>query len=185
MEDREIVELYWQRDETAIAETDAKYGGFCRRIAENLLGIREDAEECVNDVYSEAWSSMPTERPERLRPWLGRVARNISIDRWRQNHAQKRYAGMESLLSELEECVPAPCSVERAVEAYDLGRVIDRWLLTLPDDDRSLFLRRYWNGERLKTLAAEQGVPAGRLAQRMLRLRRSLKSELEKEGIIL
>ncbi len=107
MEDPQIVELYWQRDETAIAETDAEYGGFCRRIAQNLLGIREDAEECVNDVYGEAWSSMPTERPEKLRAWLGRVVRNISIDRWRQNHAQKRYAGMESLLSELDECVPA------------------------------------------------------------------------------
>ena len=99
MQDSDIVALYWQRDERAIAETDRKYGGLCRTIAMNLLGVREDAEECVNDTWLEAWNSMPEQRPERLQAWLGRVVRNLSISRWRRDHRQKRYAGLALLLT--------------------------------------------------------------------------------------
>jgi len=185
MEDRQIVALYWQRDERAIGETEAKYGAFCRALAQNLLKIREDAEECVNDTWHAAWRAMPTARPERLGPWLGRVVRNLAIDRWRRDHRQKRYDGMEALLSELEDCVPAPADVEREIEARELGRSIDRWLGTLTEADRALFVRRYWSGERLAALAAEEDIPAGRLAGRLARLRQRLKTELEKEGISL
>ncbi len=185
MEDREIVALYWQRDERAIAETDAKYGAFCQSLALHLLGVREDAEECVSDTWREAWDSMPTQRPEKLRPWLGRVVRNLSISRWRREHAAKRYAGVTLMLDELEECVPAPNSPEREIEAAELGAVIDRWLGTLPEADRTLFVRRYWNGEPLNALAAEQGLAPKKLAGRMYRLRQSLKTALEQEGITL
>ena len=183
MEDSRIVALYWARNEEAIARTQEKYGAFCLSVARNLLSQIEDAEECVNDAYREAWDSMPTQRPERLRPWLGRVVRNLSIDRWRRDHAKKRYAGMELLLSELEDCVPAPDTAERTLEAKELGAVIGAWLQTLREEDRTLFLRRYWNGEALNDLAREFGIPAAKLAQRMLRLRRSLKAKLEQEGI--
>ena len=87
MEDSQIVALYWQRDEAALRETDARYGTFCRAVALNLLGIRQDAEECVNDTYLAAWNAMPTQRPRALRAWLGRVVRNIAVDRWRRAHA--------------------------------------------------------------------------------------------------
>ena len=107
MEDSEIITLYWNRDERAIAETSTKYGSFCQRIAQNILTVREDAEECVSDTYQQAWTSIPPLRPQRLRPWLGRVVRNLAINRWRRNHAQKRYAGLEALFSELEECIPS------------------------------------------------------------------------------
>ena len=90
MEDRVIIELYWQRDERAIAETAAKYGVFCHTIAMNLLGQREDAEECVNDTWHTAWMSIPPQRPSRLRAWLGRVVRNLALGLWNRNHAQKR-----------------------------------------------------------------------------------------------
>ena len=113
MEDAQIVAPYWARDEAAVAETDAAHGRFCRAMAQNLLGIAADAEECVNDTYLAAWSAMPTERPARLRPWLGRVVRNIAVDRWRHDHAGKRYAGVQLLLDELEDCVPDPGTVER------------------------------------------------------------------------
>ncbi len=183
MEDHEIVALYWERDESAIRETDRKYGGFCQKIALNLLGIREDAEECVSDTYLAAWNAMPVQRPALLRSWLGRVVRNLSVDRWRKSRAQKRYAGMELLLSELDECVPSPMTVERAAEAREIGDAIDRWLRTLKEEDRDLFLRRYWNGDRLDELARERGMSQNTLAQRMRRLRLSLKDVLEKEGV--
>ena len=185
MEDREIVALYWRRDERAITETDRKYGGLCRAIAMNLLSVREDAEECVNDTWLQAWNSMPEQRPERLRAWLGRVVRNLSISRWRAAHRQKRYAGIELLLSELDECVPSPDDTQRTVELNELSTLIDGWLRTLSEEDRTLFLRRYWNGEQLAALAAERNIAPGSLAQRMHRLRAGLKTKLEQEGIVL
>ena len=185
MEDAQIVELYWQREEQAIRETDAKYGSFCLKIALNLLSVREDAEETVNDTWQEAWNSMPTQRPTLLRPWLGRVVRNLSIDRWRRDHARKRFDGLTVLLEELEECVPAPRTVEQEIETAELGRIIDRWLGTLGKEDRTLFVRRYWNGETLKDLASGFGIPAKRLAGKMFRLRQSLRTVLEQEGITL
>ncbi|MDO4845211.1 MAG: sigma-70 family RNA polymerase sigma factor [Oscillospiraceae bacterium] len=182
MEDSRIVALYWERSERAITETDAKYGGFCRSVARNLLGSREDAEEVVNDTYHEAWNSMPEARPTKLGAWLGRVVRNLSIDRWRRDHRQKRFAGIETLLSELDDCVPARETTEQAADAAELGRTIDAWLRTLPEADAALFLRRYWNGDALVELARECGETANKLAQRMYRLRLRLKRALEEEG---
>ncbi len=185
MEDTQIIDLYWQRDETAIAETDRKYGPFCGSIALNLLGVREDAEECVSDTWHQAWLSMPPQRPDKLKAWLGRIVRNLSINRWRRNHAQKRYGGVEQLLSELEDCVPSPQSMEKELEDAELGELISRWLKLLPQEDRVLFTRRYWHGAALKDLAEERDIPPAKLAQRMYKLRLSLKSALEKEGVYL
>ena len=106
MEDTQIIDLYFARDERAIEETDAKYGRFCLTLAKNILTLPSDAEECVNDTYLHAWNAMPPERPRLLKGWLGRVVRNLSLDRWRHAHAAKRYAGMDVLLSELDDCVP-------------------------------------------------------------------------------
>ncbi len=183
MEDDQIIDLYWQRNEKAIVETDQKYGAFCRAIAMNLLGSREDVEECVSDAYHQAWMLMPPERPDRLKAWLGRIVRNISINLWHRNHAQKRYNGTQQMLSELEDCIPSPRNVEKELEDAELGKAINRWLLSLPMEDRVLFVRRYWHGIALNDLAKEWGIPSGRLAQRMYRLRLGLKKALEKEGI--
>lgn len=183
MEDSRIIELYWQRDENAIAETELKYGAFCHSVAFNLLSVHEDAEECVCDTYHQAWLLMPPQHPVRLKAWLGRIVRNISINLWHKNHAQKRYGGMELIMDELEDCIPSPQNVELELEAAELGEVISAWLLTLPQTDRVLFVRRYWHGVALNELAKEWGIPSGKLAQRMLRLRQGLKSALEKEDI--
>jgi RNA polymerase sigma-70 factor (ECF subfamily) len=185
MEDSEIVALYWQRDERAIAETDGKYGLFCRSLARNLLDSPEDAEECVSDTWLEAWNSMPEERPALLRPWLGRAVRMNAIDRWRRAHRQKRFGGVETLVLELEDCVPAPSDPQKALEAAELGRLLETWLQSLGREERRLFLRRYYNGEALKDLAAAEGIPPALLAQRMRRLRLRLKAFLEKEGVTL
>ena len=185
MEDGAIIDLYWQRSEQAIEETRTKYGGYCYGIAMNLLRIHEDAEECVSDVWHAAWNAMPPQRPGSLRAWLGRVTRNLSMGRWNRDHRQKRFSGMAELLEELSECVSSPDTAEGALEAEELRRVLDGWLAGLRKADRVLFLRRYWYGLSLQELALREGTTPAKLAQRMLRLRQSLRKALEKEGIIL
>ena len=182
MEDSEIVELYWRRDESAISETEEKYGALCRSVARNILGTTEDVEECVNDALHQAWTSIPPQRPEKLGAWLGKVTRNLALNVWKRDRAQKRQGGMTALLDELTECVPGPAAVERELEQKELSAAIDRWLRGRPREDRTLFLRRYWYGVELRELATERGVSPNRLAQKMFRLRRSLKQTLEKEG---
>ena len=182
MEDSQIIGLYFKRDEDAISETEGKYGAFCHGIALNILSISADADECVNDVYLQAWNSIPPQKPDKLGAWLGKVVRNIAFNLWKKNHRQKRYAGMEQLLSELEDCIPSPIPVEREMEEQELTGAINAWLVSLPKNDRILFMRRYWNGETVAALAQENGMSPANMAKRMYRLRKNLKSKLEKEG---
>ena len=111
MNDMEIIEMYFRRDENAIRQTEIKYGVFCRSLAYNILQIHEDAEECVNDTYLKAWNSIPPNEPVYFRGWLGRVVRNLSLDLWRKNHRKKRYAGIEEIFEELDECIPSSSHV--------------------------------------------------------------------------
>ena len=161
MEDTVIIALYWERNERAIEETREKYGGYCYGIAMNLLHSPEDAEETVSDTWHAAWNAIPPEKPSSLRAWLGRVVRNLSLSRWNRE------------------------PVESALEEKELAAALDAWLGKLSREDRRLFLRRYWYGTPLQQLAKERGLSPARLAQKMLRLRRSLKTALEKEGISL
>ena len=183
MEDVQIIDLYWLRDERAIGETDAKYGSFCHRIAMNILHSFQDSEECVSDAYGRCWDTMPPQRPASLRAYLGVIIRNLSISRYRASRAQKRFSGAEVLLSELTDCVPAPESVQRTVEAGELGQLISDWLAGLDGESRALFIRRYWNGDPVKDLAGELGVRPNALTKRLLRLREGLRVHLEREGV--
>ena len=182
MQDAQIVELYWNRDERAITESDIHYGAYCRRIAASILPSKEDAEECVNDTWHRTWNCVPPQRPNSLAAFFGRIIRNLSISRFRANRAQKRFGGLSVLLSELDECVPSNESVEREIEGKLLAEVVDSWLAGLLPDDRVLFLRRYWFGDAVNALAKECGATQNQMAQRMLRLRKDLKSKLEQEG---
>ena len=179
MEDAEIIRLYYARDEDALGRTEEKYGSFCRQIAVSLLSRREDAEECVNDTWLAAWRAIPPARPRSLRAFLGRIVRNLAISRWRADHTQKRDTGLEALLSELEDCLPAPDTVEQAAERAELGRAVSKWLRTLPAEDARLFIRRYWYGDGVKDLAAELGCTPNQISQRLLKLRRALRAVLE------
>ena len=183
MEDHLIVGLYWKRDESAITESQRKYGGFCHRIAESILVVREDAEECVSDTWVRAWNSMPPQKPDSLRAFLGRIVRNLSISRYRAEHAKKRYAGMELLLSELGECVPVAGSVEEAVDASELSRYLSDWLRTLPELERRIFVCRYWNGETVRELARWSYMSSSAVQRTLTRLRNQLRAHLEREGI--
>ena len=145
MEDREIVNLYWERNSNAIKETASKYGGYCKAIAKNILGNNEDAEECVNDTYLNTWNSIPPNRPNVLSTYLGKITRNLSFDRFRQRHADKRGGGeIELVLDELGECVSGADSVEQKVEKKELIRAINSFLDTLSQEKCNIFLCRYW-----------------------------------------
>ncbi len=185
MDDHEIIELYWQRDEEAIVQTGQKYGSFCQSIAMNILSVREDAEECVNDTYQKAWTTIPPERPIAFCTWLGRIVRNLSINRYHFNRAKKRCWGADQLLSELEECIPDKQTTEGTIETQELSRVISDWLDSIPRQDRTLFIRRYWNGEGLQKLAEESGISPDKIAGRMFRLRKRLKTYLSEKEVVL
>ena len=185
MEDKQIVALYWKREERAITASEEKYGPVCRSVSYNILQSRPDAEECVNDTWHRAWNTMPPQRPNSLRAYLCRIVRNLSIDRWRQRYSAKRGGGMEALVLELEECVPAVPSAEEQWEAQEVARAVERWLQALDEEERDLFLRRYWCGEAVKELATGLGCSSNGLAQRLRRLRQSLRQALEKEGVVL
>lgn len=145
MEDREIVNLYWERNSNAIKETASKYGGYCKAIAKNILGNNEDAEECVNDIYLNTWNSIPPNRPNVLSTYLGKITRNLSFDRFRHRHADKRGGGeIELVLDELGECVSGADSVEQEVGKKELIRAINSFLDTLSQEKCNIFLCRYW-----------------------------------------
>lgn len=185
VEDKQIIDLYFQRNETAIAETATKYGAFCQKIAVNILSVHEDAEECVNDTYHSVWNQIPPTNPCSFRAFLGRITRNLSISRFRAMRAKKRYNGMELMLSELEECIPSSHSVEQTIEAKELSIYISDWLYMQAEKDAMLFIRRYWHGDSVQDLAKKSGTTAAKMAQTMLRLRKSLKAYLEQKGVTL
>lgn len=182
MDDIHIISLYRRRDEQAIAETRRKYGSYCHKIAMNLLGSREDAEECVSDALYAAWQQIPPLIPQSLRAFLGRVTRNLSVSRYRSYKAKKRSCGMEELLSELSDCLPDGSSLEDRVDSRALTGIITRWLDELPPRDRELFVRRYWFCDSLSDIAAEMEETPQGLSQRTFQLRKLLKQRLEKEG---
>lgn len=185
MEDREIIYLYNHRDERAIRESHKKYGGMLHRIALNILSNQWDSEEIVNDTYNKSWEAIPPDQPQYLGAYLGRISRNLSINMWKKQRAQKRYDGGDILLSELGECIPGNLGVESTVEFKELVDTINKWLGTLDQDQRILFIRRYWFADNVKSLAKETGTSANKMAGRLYRLRQSLKEKLEKEGIYL
>ena len=183
MEDSQILALFLARDEAAIAETQQKYGALLMNIAQNLLGSAQDAEECLNDALAAAWEETENTLPEKLRPWLVRIVRNKAVSLWRRNHTQKRSFGMETLFSELEDCIPAAENIEEAFEQSDLSERIGSFLMRQTESERSAFLRRYFLGESLGVIAASQGISAKKLANRLFSLRRKLRKYLEKEDL--
>ena len=183
MEDGQIIELYWDRDQRAIQETDGKYGRLLHRIAWNLLQSREDSEECVSDTYLRAWEAIPPARPAAFRTWLGHITRNLSLDRWKAERTQRRGGGAEILLGELEECVPDLRGVERQLEDQEIASLISAFLRRLPAESRRVFLRRYWYGQDLADIATEQGCGVGKVKSSLFRTRKALRAYLEEEGI--
>lgn len=184
MEDSQIVDLYWAREERAIGETERKYGSYCRSIARSILKNPEDEEECISDTWLRAWNAMPDARPSILSSFLGRITRNLSFDRYKAAHTDKRGGGnLPAALDELAECVAAPGGVELELEGRELSRAIDAFLRTLPERECSIFLRRYWFVDGVQEIALRFGMKENSVKSILFRTREKLRKYLEKEGI--
>ncbi|MDO4540281.1 MAG: sigma-70 family RNA polymerase sigma factor [Syntrophomonadaceae bacterium] len=184
MGDQEIIELFWQRDEDAVAQSQRAYGAYCFTIAHNILMDREGAEECVNDTWLRAWNSMPPQRPGRLSAFFGRITRNLALDRYAAKRAYKRGGGeMELVLEELDHCIAAADTVGQAIDEAELARCINRFLHTLPARERNIFLCRYWDVSPLKDIATKYGLREANVKASLYRSREKLRAFLEKEGI--
>ena len=180
MEDQKIVELYWERSESALEETRKKYGRYCHSIAYRILNSDPDAEECVNDTYLRAWESMPPQKPTFLQGFLGAITRNLALNRYDYNRAGKRDA-LQTIAQEYWESVPS--GELPLVEQIELRRVINAFLATLPPKTRTVFLRRYWYACPIREIAQGMGMSESNVKVMLHRTRQAFKEYLEKEGI--
>ena len=186
MDDKQIVDLYWERSETAISETSKKYGKYCRYIAFNILRNDENSEECVNDTYLRAWNSIPPNRPSALKTFLGKITRNLSLDRYEMLKADKRNNGQIPLVfEELQECLSASDNNENIIEEIAITDILNRFLASLSLEQRKVFMRRYWYLSPIKDIAAEYGMSESKVKMSLFRSRNELKSMLETEGVFI
>ena len=181
MNDENIVALFWNRDESAVAEAQKQYGDYCLYIADNVLHDARDAEECVDDALLAAWNSIPPNRPESFRVYLGTLVRNAALDRWRRGNAKKRKQASVSSLEELQELASA-CDVEQTVGANELSRLITEYLNTLGEIERSVFVRRYWCYESIESICERYGFGKSKVKMMLKRMRDDLAAYLKKEG---
>ena len=183
MEDNEIMDLYWKRDESAIQETDHKYHGYCFSIADHIIGSHEDAEECVNDTWLNTWNAIPPERPSMFQTWLGKVCRNLSINVYEKMHAQKRGSGeTEAAADELAEVLSNGMDSEKELDAVYLKDSINAFLSQEYKQARIFFVQRYWYMLSVKEIAEENHTGESRVKMRLSRTRSRLKDYLREEG---
>lgn len=183
MEDSAIVQMYWNRDEKAIAATSEKYGPYCSTIAMNILGNEEDAEECVNDAYLSAWNSIPPHKPKQLSTFIGKIVRNLSITLYRKNKAKKRGSGQTAVvLDELAELISDKNSPEELLDTKLLAKCINEFLSTLPAKKRIIFVCRYWYADSVKDIADRCGMTEGNVSVSLNRLRTKLHRFLLESG---
>lgn len=185
MDDNQIIDLYFRRSEEAITQTDAKYGKLCYSIAYNVLSSREDSEESVSDTYMAAWNQIPPTRPRYFPGFLGKIVRNLSINRWESMRAQKRGGGQTVLaLEELGECVDGSSSVEDVCQCRELTAAYQKFIRELPEVQRNVFLRRYFFLDPIAVIAADFGFSQSKVNSMLSRTRSRLKQNLQKEGYL-
>ena len=184
MDDKSIIELFRKRDESAISETDAKYGGYIYTVSYNILRNKEDTEECKNDTYLDTWHSIPPANPSVLSAFLAAIARRISIDMLRHKNAAKRGGG-ETVLSmtELDECIPSGKSINEELENERIAKVISEFLSSLPTDECDVFMRRYWYFDTVDEICNAYGLGKSKVKTMLMRTRRKMRVYLEKEGV--
>ncbi|MBR4304422.1 MAG: sigma-70 family RNA polymerase sigma factor [Clostridia bacterium] len=186
MDDAKIVQLYWDRNQLAIPVTADKYGSYCASIARNILGSREDAEECVNDTWLQAWNSMPPHRPALLSAFLGKIVRNLSFNRHKHNTAAKRGGGeVSAVLDELSQLVSGKDDVHQQLEHKEITRAVNAFLLTLPQDKRGIFIRRYWHTDSISAIASRYNMKENAVSVTLNRLRKKLGDYLKERGLYL
>ena len=185
MDDSRIIDLYWSRSERAISETDQKYGKYCYSIAYNILTNNEDAEESVSDTYMAAWKAMPPRRPAVLATFLGKITRHLSIDRWRSQNRYKRGGGEIILaLEELEDCIADNRTMEKVYERKRMALTFNRFLESLPETERWIFLCRYWYLDSVSDIANYYGFSNSKVTSMLHRTRKKLRAVLQKEELL-
>ena len=183
MDDNDIIQLYWDRDESAIVFTSEKYGHYCKAVAKNILNSDEDAEECVNDTYLKAWNSMPMMWPKQLAVYLGKITRNLSFNKYKHIRAEKRGSGeMALVLDELAECVSGIEDVENAVDYKELVNSINMFIQKLSPKKQNIFVRRYWYADSVSEIAKAYGMMPASVSKTLERTRKQLKTYLTERG---
>ena len=185
MTDDKIIQLFFQRKEVAIEETQKKYGSYCFKIANNILNNREDSEECLNDTWLKAWESIPPTRPTYLNLFLAKITRNFAINTYRSKHTHKRGKGEIALvLDELEECITGETDVETLYIAEELQSSINKFVRGLSEKDGNVFIRRYFYADSIKDISNRYHISENNVRVMLNRTRNKLKLRLEKEGYI-
>lgn len=182
MNDDQILDLYWSRNEAAIAETEKAYGNKLSGLAYRILQNSEDSQECVNDTYLKAWQAIPPQRPVYFFAWLAKICRHFALGRLDWNNAAKRKAEVVQLTSEMELCIP-DSSRDRALDGQEIGQLLNEFLAVTPKESRMIFLRRYWYADSVAEIAARFGIGESKVKTSLHRTRNRLKVFLEKEGI--
>ena len=182
MDHTKIIELFWARNEDAIAETDAAYGKKLRTLANRILGSREDAEESVSDTYMKTWETVPPQRPTYFYAFLASICRHLSFHKVDWKQAAKRNAEVVALTDEMELCIP-DTSRDREMEAREIGKALNAFLESLPKEARLIFLRRYWHVDTIAEIAARYGMTESKVKMQLSRTRAKLCTYLEQEGI--
>ena len=184
MDDLQIIQLFWERSQDALEEVQRKYGQYCFSIANNVLSDASDSEECVNDCLLRAWNSIPPARPDSLRAFLGKIVRNLALDRVNYRNAEKRGGGQAAMvLDELSECMGGGEEPEKALEASETAQAINRFLEGLEPMRRKVFVRRYWYLDPVADIAEMYGLKTASVKTMLFRLRGELAAHLKKEGI--
>ena len=185
LDDKTIIELYFQRNEQAIQAAMEAYGNYCQTVANTILEDPGDAEEAVADTWIQAWNTIPPQRPVHLRLYLGKITRNRALSIWRKKHAQSRGGGQVPLvLDELSDCLSTQSSPEELVSTKELAKSISAFLQTLPQRQRTMFLRRYFYLEDIHSIAALFGTREVNVRMTLSRLRQKLKDYLIQEGYL-
>lgn len=182
MEDSEIIQLYFARNETAIEETSKKYRNYCTKIANNILCNSEDSEECVNDTFLGAWEAIPPNSPGKLSSFLGKITRNIALNKYDYYMAKKRNKNFDRILDELNDCLSSPNNVEHQYEEEQLAESISNFLKSISMDHRNIFLRRYWYSDSLADIAERFNISDSKTKSVLFRTRKKLQIHLKKEG---
>lgn len=185
MEDTYILQLFLSRSEQAVTELDKKYGRLCRRISFNILNNTEDVEECLNDTYLGVWNSIPPNMPDSLMPYVCRIARNTALKKYRYEHADKRSCMHGLPLEELEGCISCSESVEDTVRLHELTKTIESFLDSLDEENRIMFVRRYWLMEPVKDIAGAFNISERHASMKLWRIKKKLEKCLVKEGVFL
>lgn len=182
MTDEQIIELFWNRSEDAIVETDAAYGRKLRGLANRILRNPEDTEEIVNDTYMKTWNTIPSNRPRYFYAYIAAICRNLSLNLLNWNQAAKRNAEIVAITEELELCIPDSAQ-EREMRGKEIAGILNDFLGTLPKDSRIIFLRRYWYADSVAAIAKRYGMTESKVKMQLLRTRNKLNVYLEQEGI--